>query len=72
MMDLCSAPRNASFQVTQLMGPISRALQGADDATRTKVEDAVTEALANFQTGSENIRLGMACWLVSAKARLER
>lgn len=67
MMDLSSAPRNASFQVTQLMGPISRALQGADDATRTKVEDAVTEALANFQTGSENIRLGMACWLVSAK-----
>jgi SAM-dependent methyltransferase len=68
MMDLGSVPQEASFQVTQLMGPISRALQGADDATRTRVEDVVTEAMANFQTGSENIRLGMACWLVSARA----
>lgn len=68
MMDLGSAPRDASFQVTQLMGPISRALHGSDDTTRTKVEDVVSEALANIQTGTEAIRLGMACWLVSAKA----
>jgi SAM-dependent methyltransferase len=68
MMDLGSAPQNASFQVTQLMGPVSRALQGADDATRAKVEDVVAEALASVQTGTENLRLGMACWLVSAKA----
>jgi len=32
------------------------------------VLDVVTEALAKVQTGTENIRLGMACWLVSAKA----
>lgn len=68
MMDLGSAPQNASFQVTQLMGPVSRALQGADDAIRAKVEDVVAEALASVQIGTENIRLGMACWLVSAKA----
>lgn len=68
MMNLGSAPQNASFQVTQLMGPISRALQAADDATRTKVEGVVAEALAAIQAGAENIRLGMACWLVSAKA----
>jgi hypothetical protein len=24
--------------------------------------------LAEFQTGMENIRLGIACWLVSARA----
>jgi len=67
MMDLGGVPQNASFQVTQLMGPVSRALQGADDATRAKVEDVVAEALASIQAGTENIRLGMACWLVSAK-----
>jgi len=67
MMDLGSAPQNASFQVTQLMGPVSRALQGADDATRAKVEDVVAEALASIQAGTETVRLGMACWLVSAK-----
>lgn len=67
LMDLGNAPQGASFQVTQLMGPIARALRGADDATRATARDAVTEALAKLQTGAEPIRLGMACWLVSAK-----
>ena len=68
MMDLGNAPQQASFQVTQLMGPTSRALRNADDDTRAKVRDLVTEALAKLQTGTEAIRLGMACWLVRAKA----
>ena len=68
MMDLGNAPQQASFQVTQLMGPTSRALRNTDDDTRTKVRDLVTEALAKLQTGTETIRLGMACWLVRAKA----
>jgi SAM-dependent methyltransferase len=68
MMDLGPSPQGASFQVTQLMGPTARALRNADDATRAKAQNAVTEALAKFQTANEDIRLGMACWLVSAKA----
>ena len=67
-MDMGNTPQRACFQVTQLMGPLSRALRNADDTTRAKVEDLVTEALAKFQTGTDAIRLGMACWLVSAKA----
>ncbi len=68
MMELGASPQEASFQVTQLMGPTARALRDADDATRAQAQDAVRQALARFQTGAENIRLGMACWLVSARA----
>jgi SAM-dependent methyltransferase len=68
MMNLGPSPQGASFQVTQLMGPTARALRNADDATRAKAQNAVTDALAKFQTGTQDIRLGMACWLVSAKA----
>lgn len=68
MMDLGNTPQQASFQVTQLMGPLSRALRNADDTTRAKVRDTVSEALARSKTGTEAIRLGMACWLIQAKA----
>lgn len=68
MMDLGDTPQQASFQVTQLMGPLSRALRNADDTTRAKVRDTVSEALARSKTGTEAIRLGMACWLIQAKA----
>ncbi len=66
-MNLGPSPEHASFQVTQLMGPTARALRDADASTRSKAQEAVAKALANFQTGTENIRLGIACWLVSAK-----
>ncbi|MEP6831276.1 MAG: class I SAM-dependent methyltransferase [Rhizomicrobium sp.] len=68
MMHLGISPQEASFQVTQLMGPTARALRDADDATRARAQDAVAQALAKLQTGTDDIRLGMACWLVSAKA----
>ena len=67
MMDLGDVPQQASFQVTQLMGPTARALRNADDANRARARDLVAEALANMQTGTGAIRLGMACWLVSAR-----
>ena len=67
-MDLGSSPESASFQVTELMGPTARALRGVDDATRAKAQEAVIKALADFLTGTENIRLGIACWLVSARS----
>lgn len=67
MMNLGPSPEHASFQVTQLMGPTARALRDADASTRGKAQEAVTKALSSFQRGTENIRLGVACWLVSAK-----
>ena len=67
-MNLGHTPSGAAFQSTNLMGPTSRALRNVDDATRAHVMDAITDALAKIQTGGAEIRLGTACWLVSAKA----
>jgi SAM-dependent methyltransferase len=67
-MDLGSVPSHAAFQATSLMGPTARALRHADETTRHRVMGAITQALTEFQTGDESIRLGTACWLVSARA----
>ncbi|HEY2835895.1 MAG TPA: class I SAM-dependent methyltransferase [Rhizomicrobium sp.] len=67
-MNLGHMPAEAAFQSTNLMGPTSRALRNADDATRARVMNAIGEELARTHTGSAEIRLGTACWLVSARA----
>lgn len=68
LMDLGRSPAKAGFQVTQLMGPTMRALRDADEETRARVEGAVREALASHLARTGHIRLGIACWLVSARA----
>jgi len=67
-MNLGRDPAQAAFQSTNLMGPTSRALRDADTATRARVMDAITKELAKIDTGGDEIRLGTACWLVSASA----
>ena len=67
-MNLGRAPARAAFQSTNLMGPTSRALRNADEATRSRVMDAIAQGLAARQSGDAEIRLGTACWLVSARA----
>jgi SAM-dependent methyltransferase len=67
-MNLGHDPALAAFQSTHLMGPTSRALRDADPETRARVMDAITEVLAKIDTGGAEIRLGTACWLVSARA----
>ena len=67
VMDLGPSAERAGFQMTNL-GPVSRALRDADDATRAKVLAAVTAAFARFQKPGQTIAPGIACWLVSARA----
>ena len=67
-MRLGTDPEHAGFQLTSLMGPTSRALKNVDDATRTKVRDAVADAMTRFHKERGHLRPGIACWLVSAKA----
>ena len=67
-MNLGHAPAEAAFQSTSLMGPTSRALRNADDTIRARVMGAITDAMARIETGGGEIRLGTACWLVSAHA----
>lgn len=68
LMDLGRSPDKASFQVTQLMGPTARALRNADAATEARVAEAVRGALEAHLARTGHIRLGIACWLVSARA----
>jgi SAM-dependent methyltransferase len=68
LMDLGMSPDKASFAVTQLMGPTARALRDADEDMRGRVQAAVSEVLTAHLARTGHIRLGIACWLVSARA----
>ena len=63
-MDLGNDSDHAAFQMTNL-GPLSRALNEADDATRERIRVAVKRELEKIRT-PEGIRPGIACWLVGA------
>ena len=65
-MDLGEAPTDAAFQMVNL-GPTARLLREADDATRQRVEAAVAESFAARQKAGGDLRLGIACWCVSAR-----
>ena len=66
VMDLGASVDHAAFQMTSL-GPLSRALNDADDATRARVVAAVKAAFEKIATPA-GVRPGIACWLVSARA----
>ena len=67
-MRLGNSPEHAALQLTSLMGPTSRALRNADEATRAKVREVIAKDMAAFQGNAPEIAPGTACWLVSAKA----
>lgn len=56
-----------ALEQTLAIGPLSRALKGLPDETKARVTDAVREALVKHETENE-VRLGGAVWLVSARA----
>ncbi len=66
-MRLGTSPEHAAAQLTSLMGPASRALRNADEATRAKVREAIAKDMAEFQGDAPDIAPGTACWLVSAR-----
>jgi SAM-dependent methyltransferase len=67
VMELGTSAEHAGFQMTEL-GPATRLLKGADDATRARAQEAVTAAYAAKWKKGQQIAPGIACWLVSAKA----
>jgi SAM-dependent methyltransferase len=68
VMDLGDMPEHASFQSTQLIGPTSRAFRDADEETRVRIYQAVKDVVACLLSKQGHLRLGIACWLVSAKS----
>jgi len=66
-MRLGTSPEHAAVQLTSLMGPTSRALRNADEATRAKVREVIAKDMAVLQGNAPEIAPGTACWLVSAR-----
>jgi ubiquinone/menaquinone biosynthesis C-methylase UbiE len=63
----CAMPENALNLYVTRLGPVGMALQDADEATRTRVTQAVRAAFAPFIRGGE-ARFTVACWMVCARA----
>ncbi|MEJ0043460.1 MAG: class I SAM-dependent methyltransferase [Rhizomicrobium sp.] len=60
-----TAAEAAQFSLT--IGPLSRAASGVDDAMRAKIVEAVTAAMAKYET-PQGVSPPAACWLVSARS----
>jgi predicted GNAT family N-acyltransferase len=61
----CSVPAQLFARYVTKMGPVGRALQDADDATRARVAEMMRGAFQPYVRGEE-IRFTGACWMVSA------
>lgn len=59
---------DAAFLTTFVIGPMSRALENADESLRRRAFEAIKSALAHH-VADEGVTLGMACWLVGAQGR---
>lgn len=63
----CALPEKELVRYLTRMGPVGRALEGADEATRARVIDTVRPAFDPYVHGSE-VRFTAACWIVGASA----
>jgi SAM-dependent methyltransferase len=63
----CTMPESELTNYVATMGPVGRALAGADDETRARVVQVARAALEPFVHGDE-VRFVSACWRVSALA----
>ncbi len=63
----CSLPESALVRYLTRLGPVGLALQEADDATRTRVVDAIRPAFDPYVHGPE-VRFSAACWMIGARA----
>lgn len=64
----CTMPEGDLMPYLTQMGPLGRALPGADARTRTRVITALSEAYEEF-VGAGEVRYTAACWLVTSLAQ---
>jgi SAM-dependent methyltransferase len=63
----CSFPESELLRYLTRLGPVGVFLQGADEATRRRVVDAVRPAFEPFVQGAD-VSFNAACWLITGKA----
>lgn len=64
----CTMPEGDLVSYVSRLGPVGRALTGADERTRAQVLATVRPAFDPFVHGAE-VRFTAACWMVGARAR---
>jgi hypothetical protein len=63
----CTLPETALVRYITQLGPVGRILQEADEATRTRVIEAIRPAFEPYVHGAD-VRFTAACWLITARA----
>ncbi len=63
----CAFPASELELYLSRLGPVGRALQGADEATRARVIETVRSAFEPYTSGAE-VRFTAACWTLRARA----
>jgi ubiquinone/menaquinone biosynthesis C-methylase UbiE len=67
----CTLPERDMVRYATRLGPVGRILLELDDATRTRVIDALRTAFEPYVHGAE-VRFTAACWWVGARAQPAR
>lgn len=63
----CSFPATDLVRYFTMLGPVGRALQDVDAATRARVVDKVRAGFASYVHGAQ-VRFNAACWAIAARA----
>ena len=63
----CRFPAHELQRYFSQLGPLARFLRGADEATRTRIIDAVRKAFDAYVHADE-VRFTAACWMIAARA----
>ncbi len=63
----CTFPEDELVRYVTRLGPLGRALDGADERTRAQIIETVRPAFDRYVYGAE-VRFTAACWLVGARA----
>jgi len=63
----CTLPETALVRYITQLGPVGRILQEADEATRTRVIEAIRPDFEPYVHGAD-VRFTTACWLITARA----
>ena len=67
---VCAFPKAGLRPYLNRLGPVGRALDGADEPTRDRVLDMVLPAFDSYIYGDE-VRFTAACWMISGRAGRE-
>ena len=64
---VCAFPKAGLRSYLTRLGPVGRALDGADEETRARVLDTIIPAFDSY-VQDDDVRFTAACWMISGRA----